>query len=248
MQSESGSSRNTIDRVISSYASSLKLLAFAQERNLRGPKSEAQNALLVGMPKTALRRDLPFVLDELEEVASLVSPHIPTKIMREPTRSEVLQGISDHSIIHLACHSVFAGTDPLQSYLLLSDWQISPLTVSDLMELNVHSAQLAYLAASHTATTSVRLFNESISLASAVHLASFRSVVGSLWAIRDRADIARDVYSWMLRGDRLETERSAEALHRALRNLRDKTRRVPGLMREVPDDIMQWAAYVHIGI
>jgi len=75
-------------------------------------------------------------------------------------------------------------------------------------------------------------------------------VVGTLWQVTDEhsADIAKDVYGWILVESKLEIWRTAESLHRAVRRLRDRTRTVPGITKKVPDDPLVWAPYVHIGI
>jgi len=41
-------------------------------------------------------------------------------------------------------------------------------------------------------------------------------------------------------------QKSAEALHRAIRRLRDTTRRVPGFSVTVADDPLVWASYIYV--
>jgi hypothetical protein len=73
-----------------------------------------------------------------------------------------------------------------------------------------------------------------------------------MWEIRDEnsAYVAKDVYAWML-GDKsrqyLDTTKSAEGLHHAVRYLREKTR-VDGLKRKGPSDPLVWAPYIHFGV
>ena len=91
------------------------------------------------------------------------------------------------------------------------------------------------------------LLDESISLSSAMQLSGYPSVVSSLWQVYDNhsADIAAEVYSWMLNGsDKLDIRRSAEGVHRAVRLLRDRTRAGIGSMH----DPLVWASYIHVGI
>jgi len=62
------SGKCTIDRVISSYAPTIKALAYAREREaLARPLSE-QKALLVGMPQTPGMKPLPFVESEFQRL------------------------------------------------------------------------------------------------------------------------------------------------------------------------------------
>jgi CHAT domain-containing protein len=88
------------------------------------------------------------------------------------------------------------------------------------------------------------LLDESISLSSAIQLSGYPSVVGSLWQVIDRhsAEVAKDVYAWILEGGELEVQRSAEALHKAVRALRNRTR---FCMKNNP---LVWASFIHVGV
>ena len=187
-----------------------------------------EKAILIAMPTTPEQMSLPFVEMEVEDLENSFSKaSIDTTVMQNPTRTEVLSELPKYTIVHFACHG-YSADDPSQSSLLLEDWKTAPLTVSDLTSLNIESAKLAYLSACHTsAMRDFRLLDESISLSSAIQLSGYPSVVGSLWQVKDShsAEVARDVYEWILEGDgELDVRRSAEGLHKAVRNLRDRTR------------------------
>lgn len=107
-------------------------------------------------------------------------------------------------------------SDPSKSQLVLNDWQTSPLTVSELVAMNIRLAQFAYLSACHTAgSRDIRLLSESINLSSAVQLAGFPSVIGTLWTVDDApsSEISTNVYQGMLVDNKLDIGRSAEGLH-----------------------------------
>ena len=196
-----------------------------------------QKAILIGMPKTQGQRDLPFVEKELELLEECFGSQLSATKMIYPTRKTVLSTLRDYQIVHFSCHGISLAEDPSQSKLLLEDWQTTPLTVSDILSMNIHSSQLAYLSACHTASTrNLKLLDESINLSSAIQLAGFPSVVGTLWQVEDKysADVALDVYRWMLNGSSLETFRSAEALHRTICALRDQTRFAHGWTKKNP--------------
>ena len=117
--------------------------------------------------------------------------------------------------------------------------------------MNIRSAQFAYLSACHTASSrDIRLLSESINLSSAVQLAGFPSVIGTLWRVDDTlsVEIATNVYQGMLVDNKLDIGRSAESLHRAALALRDKTRTVPRFARKVADNPLVWAPCIHIGV
>ena len=98
---------------------------------------------------------------------------------------------------------------------------------------------VAFLAACKTATGGVTLPNEAISLAAALHYAGYRHVVATLWSANDyaAAEVTRMVYDELAASGRLSSARSAQALHAAVRHLRDTGRNWPGW----------WIPFVHIG-
>ena len=201
------------------------------------------------MPKTPEQNDLQFVQKEISGLQNLLSPHLDTKVMENPTREAVLSKLREHQIVHLSCHGR-SEADPSQSSFLLNDWKTAPLTVSDITSLKT-VGQFAYLSACHTSTSyDIRLLDESISLSSAIQLSGYPSVVGSLWSVTDNhsAEIATDVYARMLDGSHLNTQRSAEALHWAVRALRERSCIEPGFTRKSTSDVLVWAPYIHIGI
>ena len=239
---------SALDRVISSYTPTVKSLAYAFGKLKSVERLTRQNALLVAMPKTSGKRDLPFVEKEIENLRSLLPSTIQTTVIHCPTRADILSLLHEHNIIHLSCHGQVSPEDPSQSKIFLSDWQTVPLTVAELTSVNIPESQFAYLSACHTSSTrNLRLLDESISLSSAFQLAGYPSVVGTLWQVHDEhsPDVAGQVYASMLDGgNKLNTRRSAEALHQAVRVLREKTRQVRGHTT----DPLVWASYIHLGV
>lgn len=245
-----GSSNNVMDKVISSYTSTIKALAYARVRQSRIRKDGEQNVLFVGMPSTPDLDSLPSVMKELDAVKNLISSNVSRTLLC-PTKKGVLEHLKGIEIVHLACHGV-SMMDPSKSMLVLEDWQTSPLTVMDIIYANLQEPHFAYLSACNTASIEDHdLLDESINLVSAMQLAGFPSVVGTLWHATDKysEEVAKDVYKWMLgEGNKFENLRSAEGLHNAIRQLRQRTRLTPGHVRPGQDDPMIWAPYIHSGI
>ena len=207
-----------------------------------------EKAMIIAMSTTPERETLSFVKMEVEDIRKILSnASIDITVMQNPTRTEVLSELPKCTIVHFACHG-YSSNDPSQSSLLLEDWKTVPLTVSDLTSLNIELAKLAYLSACRTSTTrDIDLLDESISLTSAVQLSGYPSVVGTLWQVGDNysAEVARDIYKWNLEGNGgFAARRSAEGLHNAVRNLRDKTR----VNSRYRSDPLVWAPYIYIGI
>ena len=244
---DSGSQQTALDRVISSYASTVKSLAYARERAARADQvTLKENAILIAMPTTPGQGSLEFVEEEIKNLQNLLSnASIDTTIIQNPVRAVALSELSKYSIVHFACHG-YSAEDPSQSSLILEDWKTVPLTVSDLISLNIMSAKLAYLSVCHGSTMrDFSLLDESISLSSAIQLCGYPSVVSSLWQIRDSysSNVARDVYMSILEGNcGLDARRSAEGLHKAVRHLRDRSRFMG------KQDPLIWAPFIHIGI
>ena len=198
------------------------------------------------MPTTPGQAPLEFIKEEVKRIKNLLTEaSVPVEEMMNATRQQVLSALPQYTIAHFTCHGD-SMEDPSASCLLLEDWKETPLTVADLTSLNTEYAKFSFLSACHSsAGRNYRLLDESINLSSAIQLAGFPSVVGTLWQIDEvnAAEVAVDVYTNMLQGgDGLDFERSAESLHKAVRALRERSR-VFG--KTLP---LVWAPYIHIGV
>lgn len=183
---ETSNPETAIDRIISSYTPTIKVMDYARERRAGTSGQRFQKAVIVGMPETPDHETLPFVTKEIQGLNMLLSPASRMQItsIKRPTRSNVLSMLRDCQIAHFSCHGYSDSKDPSQSKLLLNDWRTSPLTVSDLTALNIRSSELAFLSACHTASgRNISLLDESINLSTAVQLAGYPSVIGTLWQV-----------------------------------------------------------------
>ena len=139
-------------------------------------------------------------------------------------------------------------SDPSNSRILFSDWEVRSFTVADMSEMKLDKAEFAYISACHTANTrNFALLDEAIHMAKACQLAGFPTVVGTLWHIpdKDSAGVAKDVYCAMLNADRLDVLKAAKGLHFAVWKIRDSSTQDSG--RKKLDDTLTWAAFVHVG-
>jgi tetratricopeptide (TPR) repeat protein len=224
-------------RVVSSYTPTLSALVRA--RNRSAPSRVHQ--LAVGLAeKPAYEPDasaLPGVSGELRAVSDfLPEPEHATHLRgAAATRQAVLRELPAHSWLHLSCHASQEDTDPNRSAFLLHDRR---LTLADLTALNLPEADLAYLAACHTATGSLELIDESLHLAAGLQLVGYRHVLATLWSISDRQApaVATAVYRRLTQGGP-DAERAPYALHSA----------VAGLRAAAPGNPLLWAPYVHLG-
>lgn len=224
-----GSTDTVLDRVVSSYVSSVKALVHGRQQASRMPPEPVSgSALLVTMENTPNRSQLYFAVEETSVLESLCQPlQLKPIRLRQQTRNEVLGQVGASTIFHFAGHGYSDPLEPSQSSLLLEDWQKSPLTVGHLRDLRLSQKGLflAYLSACSTGANKVKnLDDEGINLISACQLAGFRHVIGTLWEVSDRVcvDVARTVYE-MLRDEGMTDAAVARGLHRATRALRDES-------------------------
>jgi tetratricopeptide (TPR) repeat protein len=261
-----GSTETVLDRVMSSYASSVKALIYGRRHHIREPaRSTSYRALLVAMHKTPglfINKILPFAVDEVNILKDLCPELQLEPIAPTPRKDNILQHLQACKIFHFAGHMRSDQVEPSQSCLVLEDWETNPLTVGDLRDhrLQDNPPFLGYLSACSTGANEVdRLADEGIHLVSAFQLAGFRHVIGTLWEVSDMhcVDVARVLYKTIL--DEGMTDMAVcRGLHRAIRALRDS------LMEKRPEGRNTtslhfgtqargltnhyWIPYVHFGI
>lgn len=254
--------RAVIDRVISSYTPTITALHHAlRPASPLGGQDGTPSALIVAMPTTPGLPDygrLRFV----EEEARILANRLPgavilaepdpgngddasgaaVDLITAPTRANVLSHLTACPTAHFACHGVSDPADPSSSRLLLHDHHDAPLTVSALASLHLDHARLAYLSACDTAlSASSQLIDEAIHLTSALQLAGYPHVIGTLWAIDDHiaVQIADAFYAALTNapGPGFDTRHAATALHEAVRTVRSTYPNTPSL----------WASHIHVG-
>jgi CHAT domain-containing protein len=144
----------------------------------------------------------------------------------EQYKLAVISQLPHCSLFHFAGHGHTNPEDPSQSKLLLLDWECDPLTVADILEMNLREKApfLAYLASCGTGQIlDERFMDESIHLISACQLAGFRHVIGTMWEVDDAlgVEMARMTYGKM-KDKGMTDESVCLGLHYASRKLRDQ--------------------------
>ncbi|WP_184540480.1 CHAT domain-containing protein, partial [Streptosporangium becharense] len=241
-----GRPATALDRVVSSYTSTVRALAHARRgrtADLGGPAPEVTRgaAVVVAMPVTPDAPDLPGVRAEVGRLARL----LPGSLLLTgagATRDVLLEVLPLYRVAHLACHGLSDWEVPAGSRLLLHDHVTRPLTVTAISGLRLAHAELAYLSACSTTRVNQRLADEAVHITGAFQLAGYRQVIGTMWPVDDgsAADLAEDFYGRLTCGGARppRTGDAAVALHWAVRALRERYAASPSL----------WAAYVHTGI
>ncbi|KAJ9422997.1 CHAT domain-containing protein [Fusarium oxysporum] len=266
------SGKAVMDRVISSYSPSLRALVHGRRQRVvtAGPAE----ALLIDAEHTGNHPHLPQARAEIKVVSKICESMAIRPVSVGQSKQDMLSCLRNCKIFHFAGHGYTNGDDPSKSHLCLSDTS-DPLTVGDILKLNLHEASpfLSYLSACSTGRVQDDKFiDESIHLISAFQLAGFRHVIGTLWKVRDKhcVDVARVTYEAIREGG-MTDDSVCRGLHKATRMLRDswlegfdkkRERLVQGDEKGTRDVIpcddeeeiivglvpAYWVPYVHFGV
>ncbi|KAK8031899.1 hypothetical protein PG990_001633 [Apiospora arundinis] len=264
-----------LDRVVSSYSSSIRAIIHGRQQRVASPTDQdEQKIALVAMENTPGVGRLDFAREEIDKVRAFCESMRMKAIEPGLRKDEVLSALETCWIFHFAGHGSTHPANPLQSQLLLDDWEKDPLTVASLLETNLGSGSpfLAYLSACGTGQIKTKeLIDEGIHLTAAYQLAGFRHVIGTLWSVDDRlcVDMARMVYEVIqneaLLNNGMSDEAVSRGLHHAMRELRDqwvkdkiaarskesrdlRPERDAQLDENIERGLPYWVPYVHFGV
>ena len=161
------------------------------------------------------------------------------------TVSRVTEEIPKHNWVHFAGHAVQDQGNPFTSGIILHDGRLdfAGLITTEKMPYAPH----AFLFACQTSTGDQRIPDEGLHLASAMLMVGYRSVVATMWSIKDKnaPSIADEFYARLLmngsaRGQ-LDEANSARALDEAVRKVRDE-------LNDTEDGLLTWLPYAHFGV
>ncbi|QRW07774.1 CHAT domain protein [Ceratobasidium sp. AG-Ba] len=229
-----GKTRNACDLVVSSYAPTLTALLWH-----RIPSSSQVGLLAVAQQASPGQTALPNTLEELKAISkySTVTKYHELE-GSSATVDATLAAMEENSWVHLACHAVQDLSDPSQSAFHLHDGR---LMLEEISRRKFKNKGLAFLSACETATGDRALPDEATHLAAGMLIAGYPSVIGTMWSIKDEDAplVAEIVYSELLKDGTMDHTRSARALHKAVRVLRETVGE---------KEIWRWAPFIHIGV
>ena len=219
-----------LDRAVSSYTPNISALLRAKA----APRPETTKALTVAVSELAGHPPLLGARREAVVLESLLGGTMLTGACAslERLRNE----LASHSWVHFACHGVQDIDEPSSGRLFLSDGEFR---VADIARLRLGGAELAFLSACETAVGGSRLPDEAIHLTGALQLAGFTHVIGTMWRVDDdyAVEMAEHVYRFLAAHGAEDGLAVAQALHHAVRALREET----------PERPTAWAAHIHAG-
>ncbi|KAI0252091.1 CHAT domain-containing protein [Lactifluus subvellereus] len=229
--------RYLCDIYVCSYTPSLSALIASRSGNLSGSSSGQSSLLIVGQPDETL----PGVDSETRSIESLVGSGSVTRIAGEAATPEnVIARLPMHPWVHFACHGVLQPGRPFDSSFLLQ--HNTRLTLLRIAKSHLPTAELAFLAACHTAELAEDgTPDEVLHLTAAMQFSGFRSVIGTMWAMADKdgKDLSEHFYRKMFAAG--VQSASYEQSARALRHATQKLRTEKGISFE------RWVNFVHYG-
>jgi CHAT domain-containing protein len=171
-----------IDLTTVRYTPNARILNSARAR-LAARAPGYRSVLAVLDPAASLLLPLPGATREVDRIATL----IPTTRLagQAATRGSVLGAWDSHDVLHFACHGKSIVDNPLDSAILLTGDR--PLRVGDILDSSTSGNPLVVLSACETAVVGDDLPDEAVSLQSAFLYTGAHGVIGSLWAVDDKA-------------------------------------------------------------
>lgn len=236
---------NALSHVVSSHVPTLKIMQSLRSRRAISINPGSRKLVIVSMPSTPGN----YGTLDTEEEANAITEHSKsvadvTTLIR-PTKDAVIEALKTSLLAHFACHGSVDFWEPGKSALIVGKDTIERLSVDEILDTIMHSdAEIAYLSACSTAEIqSGDLIHESIHLATAFQLASFKSVIGTLWRADDQTAvaIAGKFYELLFREDKITGNSVAYALHKAV------LQHIEVMPIKLGAKSMNWLPFIHFG-
>jgi CHAT domain-containing protein len=171
------------DYIVSSYTPTLATLLRAR-KGLQPITTADARVLLVAAEHTADTRLPPLskVKAEMRDICSVVEKAGVQYAASSQSVSKTAQAtaaLPAANLVHIACHGLQDPEQPLNSAFHLGDDDM--LSVSQLMEIDLKGAFLAFLSACETAKGDRDQPDQAIHLAATMLFVGFKSVVATMW-------------------------------------------------------------------
>jgi CHAT domain-containing protein len=118
-------------------------------------------------------------MSEISGIADRVGVQYAAVSRIVSTPEEATAALPSATLVHIACHGLQNPGEPLESAFYLSDDGV--ISVSNIMELDLKGAYLAFLSACETAKGDRVQSDQAIHLAATMLFVGFKSVVATMW-------------------------------------------------------------------
>ena len=245
-QSLPGSS--IFDFAVSSYTPTVSALLRAVKTSQIDVHPPSTKLLIISQPNTPGCSPIKCTTKEMNVIWKIMEPKLCKSLRLEgevATVSRVQQEMASHPSIHFACHASQNVKNPLKSAFYLHDGR---LELADIMKQSIANCELAFLSACQTSTGDETLSEEAVHLAAGMLAVGYRSVVATMWSIRDEYGpvVAEGFYKDLIeKGTTLgrpgfDSINAARALHRAILIVRQQ-------VGDTEQGLLTWVPYVHFG-
>lgn len=229
---ELGHESRLYNYVVSSYTPTLSALLLASK------SSPPKFGRLLAVSQPA---GLPGTLREIANIKQHVESDMLVWLNgQQASAEEVLRHMNECDWIHFACHAVQDASDPTKSSFILHNGNLELATI--MRRSFEHTDSFAFLSACQTATGDEKLPEEAVHLAAGMLMAGYRSVIATMWAIKDDDAplIADGVYAHLMKPHTAVEggEHAAHALHHAVARLREKVGE---------REFARWVPFIHLG-
>lgn len=228
-----------MDFAVSSYTPTLEALLRSHTQPA-SPHNTPQ-VLVVSQPATPYCSAIPETTTEAGIVMSLTGELTRVLDDTDGIVDSVLEAMTTHNWVHLACHGMQDRNNPINSSFALYD---EKLTLGTLMSKHLPNADLAVLSACQTATGDEKLVEEAVHLAAGMLNIGYKSVIGTMWSIYDDSApiVMARFYEVMMEQVHARKElQPAYALHEATKVLRNSK-------KNGVNDFVRWIPFVHFGL
>jgi CHAT domain-containing protein len=131
--------------------------------------------------------DAPLHFAEQEIIACAAAAGVtepPDLLGATATREKAIARLPEATLVHFACHGRFDPASPMGSAVYLANGE--PLTLGELIDLELPRARLVVLSACETAISDTRFLpDEALGLANGFLHAGAQGVVSTLWPVND---------------------------------------------------------------
>ena len=228
--------QNLTNLFVSSYTPTLTALIRARRHDPPDSASKGKRFLGIGQANAKGENEIASVGPELANIGRRVGGLTTFRHIEghDSCIARVTEELGKNEWVHLACHGIPDMEQPFESAFALHDGH---LTIERIIQCELRNAEFAFLSACQTTVGDEESADEVMHLASAMQFAGFRSVIGTMWAVKD--DVALMITSRFYKNmidecGYLDYTRAALALNRTIEESVD-----------IPFDLR--FLYIHIG-
>jgi hypothetical protein len=175
-----GGSRYLVQDLTIRYSPNLRTVLDAAT----APQAPAAQNLPAAKLLVVADETLRHAPEEATAIAAAFDRSATSSLQRSrATHGEIMEALAKANVAHFACHAVSNPIDPLASSI--DSCRDSPVTLADILQLELPITRLAVLSGCATAASGQNLPDEVINLASGLVQAGVTGVIGSLWPVED---------------------------------------------------------------